>query len=514
MKSREYWKERYEQLENATHKKSLKTVKELEPIFDSTLRQVNDKINLWYQRIADNNSVSLTKAKKLLEDNELKEFRWTIEEYIKYGKENAINQKWLKELENASAKYHITKLEAQKIDIRQKVEELFNKEYKNVDKALKDGYKESFYRSCYELEKGFNIGKPINKLDNKTLDKIISKPWTTDGYNFSDRIWTSKTDLIDTVHKELTRMYTLGEAPDKAIKNISKKFNVSKSQASRLVQTEMSYFNALADKESYKRLEVEKVEIDATLDNITCGACGSLDGIVVDLKDYEIGVNIPPYHPNCRCTTVPHFEDEFDSDERIARDDDGKQYYVPSTMKYNEWKEKYIVNNEVNKKITFIEISKEWFADDVKKKTNLQPLNIGDKFVYNDVEYTYDGKQVKYDVNEKEKNFAKWLSTKKKNVHFNPSINEPDSISTADLTIDGELYDMKIITGKSSQVLYHNIRGKEKQSSNFLFEATESPLELKELEEQVKKIFKRNDMKFVNKIGIKKGKNFKLYERK
>lgn len=514
MKNRDYWKQRYLQLEESTHNKSLKTIKELEPVFDNTLKEIETNIAKWYQRIANNNEVSLKEAKKLLKDNELKEFHWTVEEYIKCGKENAINQQWLKELENASAKYHITKLEAQKIEVRQKAEELFNKEYTTVNKTLKNGYKDSFYRSCYELEKGFNVGKPITKLDNKTLDKIISKPWTVDGNNFSDRIWNSKTDLIDTLHKELTRMYTLGEASDKAIKNISKKFSVSKSQAGRLVQTEMSYFSALADKESYEKLGVKKIEIDATLDNTTCSDCGSLDGTIIDLKDYEIGVNIPPYHPSCRCTTVPWFEDEFDEDERIARGKDGKQFYVPSTMKYNEWKEKYLVNKVNEEKIIFIEISKKWFDSEVNKNVNLQPLNIGDKFMYNNTEYTYDGKQIKYDLNIKEKRFAEWLATKKKNIYLNPSINEPDGISTADLTIDGELYDMKIITGKSNQVLYHNIRGKEKQSSNFLFETTESPLELKELEEQVNKIFKRNDMKFVNKIGIKKGENFKLYERK
>lgn len=48
--------------------------------------------------------------------DELAEFKWDVNEYIKYGKDNAINHQWVKQLENASAKYHINKLEALKYE--------------------------------------------------------------------------------------------------------------------------------------------------------------------------------------------------------------------------------------------------------------------------------------------------------------------------------------------------------------------------------------------------------------
>lgn len=209
---------------------------------------------------------------------------------------------------------------------------------------MKDVYKDGLYRSCYEVQKGLNIGKLITKVDDVALEKILSKPWTTDNMTFSDRIWKSKNQLIEEVQNEMTRMFTLGKSSDEAIKNISKKFNVSKSQASRLIQTEQAYFNALSDLDMYNRLGTEQIEILETLDSKTCSTCGDLDGGVIDTKDAKLGVNIPPFHPNCRGTTVPYFEDE--DGERIARGEDGKQYYVPSTMKYNEWKEKFLIDNK------------------------------------------------------------------------------------------------------------------------------------------------------------------------
>ena len=54
-------------------------------------------------------------------------------------------------------------------------------------------------------------------------------------------------------------------------------------------------------------------------------------------------MNLQSFHPNCRCTTVPYFDDEFTAGtERVARDKDGKTYYVPGNMTYEEWKRKYV----------------------------------------------------------------------------------------------------------------------------------------------------------------------------
>jgi hypothetical protein len=59
------------------------------------------------------------------------------------------------------------------------------------------------------------------------------------------------------------------------------------------------------------------------------------------MKDYQVGVTAPPFHPWCRTTTVPYFEDNYG--ERAARDEKtGKTYYVPSNMKYADWKKTFV----------------------------------------------------------------------------------------------------------------------------------------------------------------------------
>jgi hypothetical protein len=60
------------------------------------------------------------------------------------------------------------------------------------------------------------------------------------------------------------------------------------------------------------------------------------------MKDFEPGVTAPPFHVYCRSTTVPYFNDEWSGGERAARDADGNTYYVPSDMKYADWKNKFV----------------------------------------------------------------------------------------------------------------------------------------------------------------------------
>lgn len=339
-KNGEYWKSRFEKIEESAVNKGAKYYDSLDKEFRKAEKAIDAKINAWYQRFANNNEISLSEARKLLNSDELEEFKWNVEDYIKYGQENAFTQEWMKELENASAKVHISRLEALKLQLQQEAEVLYGNQLDGIDKLARDIYTDTYYHTAFEVQKGFNVGWDFQRLDNRRLDKVISKPWTADGNTFSDKLWTQQKDLINTVHTELTQAIMRGSAPDKAIDAISRKFQVSKGKAGRLVMTESAYFSSVAQKDCFKELDVEKFEIVATLDSHTSELCQSMDGVVQDMKDFEPGVTAPPFHPWCRSTTVPYFDD--DEGYRAARGEDGKTYYVPSDMKYGDWKECYV----------------------------------------------------------------------------------------------------------------------------------------------------------------------------
>lgn len=344
MKNADYWAQRFTQLEDAQNQQGADALKKIEAQYRQAQKQLEAQISTWYQRFAKNNGITLAEARQWLTGKDLKEFKWDVQDYIKYGQDNALSGGWMKELENASAKYHISKLEALKIHTQQSLESLFSKQGLTVSGALSDVYTSGYYHTIYELQKGFNIGWDIAGIDEAQLEKVLAKPWAADGYNFSERIWKNKDKLISEVHNELSQNIMLGADPQKAIDALAKKMNTSKHNAGRLVMTEEAYFSSTAQKEAFQELGVEQFEIVATLDSHTSEICRMMDGKHFPMTDFQPGATAPPFHVYCRSTTVPYFDDDFGQiGERAARDEEtGKTYYIPDDMKYQDWEDTFV----------------------------------------------------------------------------------------------------------------------------------------------------------------------------
>lgn len=339
-KSRDYWRKRFELLEDAQNRKAVSYYKDLEKAYVQTMNEIEKDIARWYQRFAKNNEISLDEAKQLLKSDELREFRWTVDEYIEYGKKNAINQKWMKQLENASSRVHISRLESLQLQLQQHAEKLYGGQIDGFERLMKETYQSQYYQTAFEVQKAFEVGFTLQALDETRLTKVISKPWTADGQTFSQKIWRDRNLLLDTLHTELIQSMARGEAPNRMISSIAKKMNTSRSNAARLVMTESAFFSASAQKDAFGELDVEKYEIIATLDSKTSSICQSMDGKVFKLVDFMPGVTANPFHPRCRTTTAPWFEDDYS--QRIARSKDGKVYYINSKIKYPEWEKRFV----------------------------------------------------------------------------------------------------------------------------------------------------------------------------
>lgn len=372
MTNAEYWKQRFTQLEAAQNRKGATAYLEIEKQYKAAQNELEAQIARWYQRFADSNGISLAQAKQWLKGQDLAEFKWDVKEYIKYGKENAINGAWMQELENASSKFHISRLEALQIQTQNSLETMFAQQMGTMKKALSDVYASGYYHTAYTVQQGFGLGWDIAGLDQAQIEKVLSKPWAVDGYNFSTRIWNSKTKLIGEVHNELSKNLLTGADPQKAIDSLAKKMGTSKSNAGRLVMTEQAYFSSTAQKDCFNDLDVEEYEIVATLDSHTSDICRSLDGKVFKMSDYKPGVTAPPFHVYCRSTTAPHFKENFDAGERAARGADGKTYYVPDDVTYSEWKKAFADGD----KSGFAEVKhKHYKREEPKQQANPRDYN-------------------------------------------------------------------------------------------------------------------------------------------
>jgi len=335
----DYWAQRMKNMEDALIDQSFSYVENLETQFSRAQAEIEKQIAMWYQRFAVNNEITLAEAKRLLNSTELAELQWSVQEYIKYGQENALDGRWMRQLENASARVHISRLEAIKLQIQQQAEVLYSNQLDYIDAAARQMYEGSYYHTAFEIQRGLGVGWSMHAINEEVIKKVISRPWTADNQTFRDKCWTDKQSLVNTVNKQLTQMIIWGEAPDRAIAAISKQFEVSRKKAGRLVMTESAYFASAGQKDCYTALDVERYMIVASFDHDICELCAALDGKVFKMSEYQVGLTAPPFHPWCRCCTAPYFEDMEGIGERFARDVvTGESYTVPGSMTYAEWK--------------------------------------------------------------------------------------------------------------------------------------------------------------------------------
>lgn len=343
----DYWEERFLLLMEMLLQQGDAYIKHSAKSYLLAMAEIEKDINNFYMRFAQENNITFQQAKQLLTSEERQAFQMELQDYIQYGQQNGLSEEWLKKLENASTLHRITRLQAIQYQLRQQVEKLEAQKVKGITETLQNIYKEGYYRTAYEIQKGTGIGQAFSTIDENKINKVLAKPWAADGKNFSERIWgQDRTQLIYQLETRFTQGMIRGESSQKIIRDMSKTLDASRKATERLVQTESAFVASASRKDSYENLGVKQYKILATLDLKTSELCRKLDGKVFDLKDYKIGVTANPFHPRCRSTTVPHIDSQYiQNRQRAARNKEGKTYYVPADMTYEQWHKTYVEND-------------------------------------------------------------------------------------------------------------------------------------------------------------------------
>ena len=343
MKPRSYWEKRAEQIASRQFRSGEVYILELAREYNRAKRTIRQDTDSFYQRYADDNGiVTMDEARKQLDAGEMADFKMTLEEFIAKAKDNA-DGRWTKELNNAYYRQRISRYQALELQINHQSEMLAASRQAGAEKLLGDVYKDSYYRTMHMTQTGAGIGKPFAKIDEKGLDRALKADLSGD--NWSSRIWQDRDKLRREVHTNLSQAFIRGDSIDRTTKVLAERMDVSYSNAARLVRTESAFFVEQGTMASYKESGIVlQYRILATLDSRTSDICQNMEGKVFPLSEKDVGVNCPPFHVNCRSTTVAYFDDEDDEDpgERIARGADGKTYMVPSDMTYKQWYDKYV----------------------------------------------------------------------------------------------------------------------------------------------------------------------------
>ena len=164
----------------------------------------------------------------------------------------------------------------------------------------------NIYKTTSELirtELGAN--KFSSLVDENQVKTVLNAVWCPDGKIWSDRIWSNKALLQESVKNGLVDCIARGVSKDELVKTLMKSFNTGFNYADRIARTELNFIQNQATADRYREAGVEKYQILSAHDDRTCDSeCADKDGQIYLLKDMEVGVNYPPFHPNCRCAVL------------------------------------------------------------------------------------------------------------------------------------------------------------------------------------------------------------------
>lgn len=235
----------------------------------------------------------------------------------------------------------ITRLENLQTQMNSILTEQTRRQVTETSNVLKNVAETVYYDEMYNIYSTIGMGQSFQMLTPANVTALINNP--LNGANFSKTIWDNRSTLASQVNRTLRNGIVTGLSVGQMTKELHGKVGGSYKNAQRIIQTESTNVANQASVLSYKASGVVSRYIYlALLDNRTSSVCRELDYKIFDLKDAQTGVNLPPMHPNCRSSTGAYFDETSTMFDRMAKDESGKYFRVPSDMTAKDFRAIYV----------------------------------------------------------------------------------------------------------------------------------------------------------------------------
>lgn len=317
-----YWQDRAEREFLAGEKEAFQVAKELKANYKRCITDIEKEINAFYGKYAVNNQISLEEAKLLLNRQELKSFKDNIKHMLAMGKKEDFTPEQLNKYKTLYVKTRISRLDELQSSIKWNLDVLTKANEEEIGQLLSNTYENQYYNSIFDVEKYKGYSSPFSSLSKDVVEKAVKTKWL--GNNYSTNLWDNENKLINILEQEIPRGLALGYNPNKLARDVVSK-RIDKqgyNNTVRLIRTEYNKIQTDATFDGYRAAGITKYQILATLDSRTSDICREMNDEIYNISEAETGVTAPPFHPNCRTTTVAYFEeDEFDrmTDDELER---------------------------------------------------------------------------------------------------------------------------------------------------------------------------------------------------
>lgn len=286
MNSQDYWRKREEKWIQQQIKEDFKQTKVIAEKYQRALDQIQKEINANWQNFAGKEGVSLSEAKKLAGEMDVKAFARKAKQYVK---DKDFSKTANDELRVYNLKMRVNRLELLKNQLGLELVALSDDVDKYTAEILtKTGLAEA------ERQAGI-LGETVFKNYEDVINSIVNGSFQ--GANFSERIWGNLEALKADLDKLLIRGITQGKNPRDLARELRNLFDSSRYEAERLMRTETARVQISVQEKSYKEYGIDEFEYIA--EPSACDTCKPLNGKIFKTKDMIVALNAPPMHPNC-----------------------------------------------------------------------------------------------------------------------------------------------------------------------------------------------------------------------
>lgn len=395
-----------------------KAAEEIARLYLKASRYLSEQSDQIFEKYQTKYGLSENEARKLLSELKDKTSLDEILEKLKNCSSGMSRKELLKQLEAPAYQARLERLRQLQNQIDIVMTQVYHQEKQKSTSFYTDLANESYYKSIFNIQQQAGLGFSFSVVDPQMIDTVINSKWS--GKNYSTRIWKNTRLLAQTVKEELLINLVTGRTNREAAQIIQNKFTVGVGVARRLIRTESNYLSGEINFKAYEEAGIEKYQFVAVLDLRTSMVCQSLDSKIFLVKDRVAGVNCNPMHPWCRSTTVSVVDESILSElTRRAKDPvTGELRYIPQTMTYQEWYDKYLKGRP---EVELAEKQIKNRSSDRRQYRNYQ------KILGNDIPDTLDSfQEMKYNNIETWK-YTKLAYTRQKKLIDHPELKLPNA---------------------------------------------------------------------------------------
>lgn len=362
-KSIEYWQKREKKWQEECQKEDQQWQKDLMKVYEELGAEIQEEIERFLLRYASAEGVDMRTAQQMLDSTDMKHYAALAKKYCTQAAKDMENgtyaqddsKEYFTEQANAemrryNARMKISRLRMLESQLSLKILAAQSKTNAIVETAAQKRAMEEFTRQA-----GILGNTVLDNMDD--VDTLIHASFH--GATFSDRIWgPHQEQLQKKLQKALRNSLILGQGLQPFVRELHKELGVTKRQAARLLGTELTRVQVQANLLSIKESGFEEFTFIAAAG--CCKDCQEANGEHYKVDDAKDGLNLPPVHPNCRCTIAPYMgrEDDDDGFDEAAFDE-WSESYEEHGLSWEEWKKQQSNPQPEN--------VKEYTADDIPK---------------------------------------------------------------------------------------------------------------------------------------------------